>query len=416
MDDRPNKKGETPAEKATVDTPATALTESSMCSESTATAIVPASPPLPDESVLLQRNILNHQAYVFALLSAGSFGAFLVFALPFSALVALIFFLCSTCAMFYMGYRILLLEWRNLMAERGIGDYLPASIYQQLTTTSVHEWMMDGSFFLENRYLLLYFIPGISQEQLDSYLERLPARHQYMLTRPGLGQFLGEEFMRLIMGESRYNDLLLEVQREEQIIERGASRRLFENDDNSSLGLDEAEGDDQHTTNVGAGSIGLLPLTETQQVIVAPRPISTDPADVPEEELEQEYNEESDILTEAVAAMTTSCSTMITNTAIGYAVQAVDYISPIIIGTGTTVTLGAMSVGIWGWWLGVYHPSRPSPHLPSSRTLWSTALFGGTSAGIMILFRSVARSAIKSERKAASDDSKSAHESADKSA
>lgn len=436
MDDNPNKKGGTPPDKTTGDTPATELTnisvaETSMYSESTAAesnnVMVPASvaPQQQDESVLLQRNILNHQVHVFALLSAGSFGAFLVLALPFSALVALTFFVGSTFALFYMAYRILLLEYRNMMEGRGIGDYLPTSIYQQLTTTSVHEWMMDGSFFLEHRYLLLYFIPGTTQEQMDSYLERLPARHQYIITRPGLGQFAGADFMRLIMGQSRYNDLLLEDQREEQIIENGTSRRLFEAEDssNSSLGLDVTERDlaggldDQQACNmarfVGLQSPQEESSNEQQEVVVAPQPISTDPADVPEEELQQEYNEESDILTEAVAAMTTSYSTMMANAATGYAVQAVDYISPFIIGTGMTVSLGAMGVGIWGWWAGVYHPSRAAPHFPSSRSLLSTALYGASGAGMMMLFRSAARSAIKSERTTTSD-SKTVEESADK--
>jgi len=443
MDDKPNKQGGTPPDKAMVDTSGTEITalspESSIYSESSAAeprnnAMVPTSVARPqqDDSAVLQRNIWNHQVGVFALLSAGSFGAFLVLTLPFSALVALLMFVGNVSALCYMAYRILLLEWRNLMAGRGIGDYLPASIYQQLTTTSVHEWMMDSSFFLENRYLLLYFIPGITQEQLDSYLERLPPRHQYVLTRPGLGQFMGSDFMRIIMGEARYNDLLLEDEREEQIIEQGATRQLFEAendvDSHSSLGLNGAESNvarrnGQQVSPNMARSVGLQAThqdepEQQQQVVVSPPPVPTDPADVPEEELQQEYNEESDILTEAVAAMTTSYSLMVTNAATGYAVQAVDYISPFIVGTGATITLGAMGVGIWGWWAGAYHPSRDAlartPHFPSSRNLISTALFGVSSAGAMVLFRSVARYSILSERTATADSKKNEDESADK--
>lgn len=442
MDDKPNKKGDMPPEKF-ADTPATtalsvADTSTSVYSEST--AAVPRN-ARRDEGVLMQRSILNHQVYVFALLSAGSFGAFLIFALPFSALAALLCFAASTLALFYMAYRIVLLELQNILQGRGIGDYLPSSIYQQLTTTSVHEWMMDSAFFMENRYLLLYFIPGVSQEQLDSYLERLPARHQYVLTRPGLGQFLGSDFMRVIMGTSRYNNLLLEDAREEEIIQHdaGGARRLFEAEQEEVNGGAAAGGADDDLDSVfsldlSEGDLGMMvdeppqqqqqqapmarsinvPSSNSQQqqeqqvVVAAPHPLSLGPENIPEEELEQEYNEESDILTEAVAAMTTSYSTMITNAATGYAVQAVDSISPYIIGLSATVTLGTMSIGVWGWWTGVYHPSRtslPPPHFPSSRTLVSTALFGGVSAGAMLLVRTAARSVIQSDRASTKHDS-----------
>jgi hypothetical protein len=423
MDDKPNKMGGTPPGKAIADTPATeqisVAETASMYSESTAAAnnnMVPVAQQ-QDEGVALQRTMLTHQVGMFALLSAGSFGAFLILSLPFSALVALLMFVASTMAVFYMLYRIVLLEMTQMMQGRGIGDYLPASMYQQLTTTSVHEWMMDSSFFLENRYLLLYFIPGTTQEQLDSYLERLPARHQYILTRPGLGQFMGSDFMRVIMGQSRYNALLMEDQREEEVIEHGASRQLFENEE-AMAGLGGTTERATRELDQPSSAVGLqtpprdadgesAAAADQPPAEVVHQPMSTDPADVPPEELQQEYNDESDILTDAVAAMTTSYSTMITDAATGYAVQAVDYISPFIIGTGTTVTLGAIGVGIWGWWVGVYHPSsHRTPQFPSSRSLLSTAFMGASSAGMMMLFRSAARSAIKKDRNVSGDEPK----------
>ena len=122
---------------------------------------------------------------------------------------------------------------RLVGSEQYIGDErdwrLFAGIHLSAIDNHVSSRVDDGfsSFFLENRYLLLYFIPGITQQQLDSYLERLPARHQYVLVRPGLGQFFGSDFMRVVMGQSRYNDLLLEDSREEEIIQHDASRQLF---------------------------------------------------------------------------------------------------------------------------------------------------------------------------------------------
>jgi hypothetical protein len=326
----------------------------------------------------MQRSILEQQVYMLGLLSAGSFGTFLFLVLPYSALLALTLCCCSTWALFFTFYRIFVLECSCIIQGRGIGDYLPASIYDQLVSTTLHEWMTDSTFFNEYRHLLLYFIPGIPQEQLNAYLARLHPRHVQALNRPGLGHFLGDEFMRIILGESRWP------------VKNATPRLEFDLDDeNSSIGLDVADlaGGDERERFLGPG--------QSREIVVAPRSTDT------QAEEQRLIDEEAAILTDAVSTATTAYSYMAAETLAGYAVQVVDYVSPIVIGTGMSLTSGALGVGLWGWWLGVYHPLRisaPNPHFPTSRTLMSTAVVGGASASLMLLFRSAVRRSIRKER------------------
>jgi hypothetical protein len=328
----------------------------------------------------LQRSMLEQQVYMLALLSAGSFGTFLLILLPYSALLALGFFVSSICALFYVFYRILMLEWNSIVQGRGIGEYLPTSIYEQLTSTTLHEWMADPTFFNEYRHLLLYFIPGITQEQLDSYLARIHPRHVQTLNRPGLGHFFGDEFMRIVMGESRWTPSVANTSR----------RLLFDFDDeNSSVGLDVTDlaGDEEPARFLGS--------VQSREIVVASR------STVTAAEEQRLIDEEGAILTDAVSTATVAYSYMAAEILTGYTLQAVEYASAIVIGTGVSLTSGAVGIGLWGWWLGVYHPSRisaPRPHFPTSRTLMSSAIVGGASASLMLLFRSAVRWSIKKER------------------
>ena len=64
--------------------------------------------------------------------------------------------------------------------------------------------MTTGTFFLDYRYLLLYFMP-LSEEQLNHYINQLPPRHRDALLQPGLGRMVPDimdNFMRLDIDSS----------------------------------------------------------------------------------------------------------------------------------------------------------------------------------------------------------------------
>merc|ERR1719491_2682460 len=46
---------------------------------------------------------------------------------------------------------------------------------------SMHQFLTDSSFSLEWRFLLIYFIPGLTEEQLMSLINRLPERRRTFL-------------------------------------------------------------------------------------------------------------------------------------------------------------------------------------------------------------------------------------------
>jgi hypothetical protein len=132
---------------------------------------------------------------------------FLYVVLPATALTALAAFLAS----FYLlinnavAQHWCSLEYHRLVVGRGIGEYMPAFLYQLLTQTSLHErWTADSSFGLGYRHLLLYFLP-LTEEQLHAFLERLAPHHVHQLRRRGLGHFLlSPNLMRIVTGDERY--------------------------------------------------------------------------------------------------------------------------------------------------------------------------------------------------------------------
>jgi len=45
--------------------------------------------------------------------------------------------------------------------------------------------LTDNSGYMENRFLLLYFIPGLTPEQILGMVNRLPQRHRDLVLGPG---------------------------------------------------------------------------------------------------------------------------------------------------------------------------------------------------------------------------------------
>jgi hypothetical protein len=149
-----------------------------------------------------QQERLDLELRRWSLATGTSLTVLLLSVVPLSVLA-----LCLTSTSFlamllYKLYqRFILVEYhRRITHGPGIAPYLPDSIRHQLTHMSLHEWMMDDAFGKEYGYLLLYFLPGLSTQQLQEYFQRLTPRHQETLARRGLGHLLGPSFMNLIVG------------------------------------------------------------------------------------------------------------------------------------------------------------------------------------------------------------------------
>eukprot|EP00554_Chaetoceros_debilis_P002675 CAMPEP_0194081906 /NCGR_PEP_ID=MMETSP0149-20130528/7560_1 /TAXON_ID=122233 /ORGANISM="Chaetoceros debilis, Strain MM31A-1" /LENGTH=784 /DNA_ID=CAMNT_0038763925 /DNA_START=58 /DNA_END=2409 /DNA_ORIENTATION=+ len=144
------------------------------------------------------RNMFNRQLQLLATTSGGSVIMFLFFFLNIFAFSALMMGFASTLMIFYTMY-----NYATYVLGQGDGalfDLLPSGVQEYLSNTSLHEAMTSNESFLENRWYLLYFIPGLTPEQINAMVNRLPERHRNMAHGPGGAArlFLPDSMYRLI--------------------------------------------------------------------------------------------------------------------------------------------------------------------------------------------------------------------------
>lgn len=153
------------------------------------------------QSLGRQYQLLESQAYLLLGTTFFGFFLFLIFALPFFAFVGLALMAASLAALGPVASSAIRARYQiELEHPMGLLRYLPDSIRVLLTETTLHEFMTDTTFMMENRYLLLYFIPGLQPDQLMNYINQLPQRHRDALLQPGLGRLmpsLMERFVRM---------------------------------------------------------------------------------------------------------------------------------------------------------------------------------------------------------------------------
>jgi hypothetical protein len=145
--------------------------------------------------------VLRSQIVLLLGSSAVSLLLFLFFALPFAAFASLLFVGLSLGALVPVATSMIRAQYELEMEHPlGLVRHLPESIRVMLTQTTLHEFMADTAFFMEYRYLLLYFMPGLRPDQLMEFIDRLPARHREALLQPGLGRLMPsvmENLMRM---------------------------------------------------------------------------------------------------------------------------------------------------------------------------------------------------------------------------
>jgi hypothetical protein len=145
----------------------------------------------------------RRQVILLASGSVGTLVGFVVIVLPTPALVLLTAWLVLTASALVSARQFLVAWYHQQLLRNGLGPYLPASLYRLLTTESIHSFMTDDTFMLENRHLLLYFLP-LPPPALERFVQRLAPRHVQRLHRPGLGHLLGESAMQIILGQDRW--------------------------------------------------------------------------------------------------------------------------------------------------------------------------------------------------------------------
>jgi hypothetical protein len=335
------------------------------------------------DSIRHRRAVVSQLA-IFAAVSSASFGAIVVLVLPFPALVALLTFLVSLSGTLYLCLHLFTRELQGLMQGRGIGDYLPLSIYNRLTELTLHEWMQDTSLTLEYRHLMLYFVPGITPERLDEYVDALSPRHRNNLRRRGLGHLLGDDFMRLIMGNERFRRHVVQNQpRPTELILPPSLPTEPMNDADSDLG------------STCPDAVSPIETPQFSDINPRNRSVPLSRALFVDDEEQEGFQQEQAVLSDAVMNMVNTYMNFTVETMTRGFAYMVERATPYIFGTGVGITSIAVGIGVFGTLSGVYFPngtvSRVS-RFPSQHTLWTAAFIGGLSSGGVLLFRSAVRS------------------------
>mmetsp|Transcript_30416 Transcript_30416/g.55168 ORF Transcript_30416/g.55168 Transcript_30416/m.55168 type:complete len:694 (-) Transcript_30416:26-2107(-) len=167
----------------------------------------------------LRRQYQLLRSQIVLLLGSASIGLvlFLFYALPLAAFVSLALMMSSISALFPVARSVIRARYEmELEHPLGLTRYLPDSMRVFLTETSLHEFMADGTFFMEYRYLLLYFMPGLQPDQVMNFINELPPRHREALLQPGLGRLMPSVMGHLMRtdnndrGPANIDPLLLE--------------------------------------------------------------------------------------------------------------------------------------------------------------------------------------------------------------
>lgn len=205
----------------------------------------------------LRRQYQLLQSQTILLLGGSAMGLllFLFFALPMAAFISFALMIASIGALIPVASSAIRARYELEMEQPlGLLRYLPESLRVLLTETSIHQWMVEGTFVQEYRHLLLYLIPGIEEEQLMEFINRLPPRHRDVLLQPGLGRLIPDSTMSHFIRMDNVATANGDTGQLPQILENDetanasiASGLTHDHDDHGSI-IDEVEGDDHGVT------------------------------------------------------------------------------------------------------------------------------------------------------------------------
>lgn len=232
-------------------------------------------------------------------------------------------------------------------------------------------------------FLAIYFIPGLTEDQLNDYIRRLAPDRNVLLNRRGMGYMLGDRFMRALVGDRRWQHdaiagevpAIEPLNEAEEAVDATRSRGLDLNSDNES--------------QVSASPLGLtVPGMEAHN-----NENGNAPSD---DERRRQLTAEGDVI---VAAFWDGMWNYF-NAGVGAAAQlAYNQVLQPAGGIATTVGLmGSVSLTVLSMGVGLWQYNRPTspssgrqPARAFSGYLLSTTLIGGLSTGVMLYARSAIR-------------------------
>jgi hypothetical protein len=103
----------------------------------------------PIVDIDLRREQLYHQTVVLSIATVVSIGVVILAIIPIYVVAALAAFAASGGLLSYVAFNRLLLEYQEIVAGDGLLQFLPASLVQNLTQLSLHQFMRDDTFVRE---------------------------------------------------------------------------------------------------------------------------------------------------------------------------------------------------------------------------------------------------------------------------
>lgn len=363
-----------------------------------------------------QRRQTQNLAAIFGAGSSVSFSLFIYFYLPFSALMAMMLCGTTTSLFLYTVYRQLLVEYNNLM-NTGLLQYIPEILRNELTQTTLHELLMrQGNTENPHKYLMLYFIPGLTPEQRTALVDRLPEKKRELLRRHGLGYFLGDRFMEMLIGRNNLSQRELAAA---PVASQTSTRSLIPQevaedtkskagDENSDIGLVGAE-----DSMVIEDRSAEVPAQNTRSRSLAGFGESNDsPEGNKDEEDGEEDASESNavmqVIREAVAEMVEAYSSSAITNALETAERVTDVAANYLVRAGAVQAGSALGFGLLSM---MYVERRPVPsalvrfrgnfaNRGAIASWMSTGIISGLGvAATSLLARSIARRAAEARRK-----------------
>lgn len=314
--------------------------------------------------------------------------AFISIVIPASALAALAVFVASTALLIYQTYQFSLQQYGGIINGRGIGDFLPSWLFSMLVENSIHEQLTDDSTGNEWGHMALYFFPGLTREQIDSYVDRLAPRHRDFLRRPGVGHLFGNQFMQLLLGRERFPEIpeAQEIQMQNPAplpppMNIQARRLELMDDDDYSAGSEllsnNNNGQPQQPSRALVTSQHQPQQREKSSAIPREAIISTQ-STPDESDAEDEFN----LLMEAFS---TGMTSFVFGPVLSIFSHFVSEVTAVAITPTVSTALVTGSVGAFGFWRGLWGNHRQTPS--SNRDVWATVVLGGGVAGVLFMAR-----------------------------
>ena len=238
------------------------------------------------DNELLVREHKRRQLQRLGIATGISFSLVIYLLIPTALLLSMILFGILSVTLIYNFLIYGQNELQTIVRGHGIGTLLlPTGIMETLTQTSIHDFLTDPTGFLYSvnehiPYLLMYMIPGLSEEQLNGYVHRLSLNHQQLLRNEHglLGYFIHTRNNSNNSGNNNNNNSLILrfLMGDEGLREQQQQQQQDQLHDQSQQTIIMAGGNSNRRIMDRVGVLVSPPTTISEGISVSPSELGND--------------------------------------------------------------------------------------------------------------------------------------------